>query len=132
MPDRQKSTPQPPESERALRDTFLWRFDDPEHRDTLQRLGDLLFLLANEAHMWGDTEGWGLIPGQLNAAADDLEHLAGYLVEVAAHPAPRTLPPLPQGLEDPPPTPTRVSHSDHSPYDDQPGRGRKSRRPLRS
>ena len=71
-------------AERAWRETFLSRFDG-ERADLLERFGDLLLTLAT-AGGFLPHRGLGPIRGPMVAVAGDLEHLAGYLREVAAAP----------------------------------------------
>lgn len=84
MPERRVSPSAPSsEIERIFRETVLYRFERTEDAELLRRFGDLLFRLAVDSEEWGATHGLGVIGAQLVAAAEDVEHLVGYLNEVA-------------------------------------------------
>jgi len=101
MTDRPKSTPMEGTAERpsrppcplrppvlpvqfAFRETYLWRFYRPEVIDAFRLVGDALFDLLNEAGAWGPRNRYPATYGELRAACSDLDHLAGYLDEVAS------------------------------------------------
>lgn len=86
MPEEPTAARKPPESERVFRETILRRFEDPEHSEILRRFGALLYALAVESELWGAAPARGVLAVQVAAAAEDLEHLAGYLREVAQTP----------------------------------------------
>lgn len=71
------------EIERVFRETVLFRFEKAEDAELLRRFGVLLFRFAVDSEDWGATHGLGVIAAQLVAAAEDVEHLVGYLNEVA-------------------------------------------------
>lgn len=85
MPEEPTAARKPPESERVFRETILRRFEDPKHAETLRRFGALLYALAVESELWGAAPAEDVVAVQV-AAAEDLEHLAGYLREVAQTP----------------------------------------------
>ncbi len=72
-----------PRLEPVFRETILWSFRDSEHIEALRRFGDLLYTLAAETVYWGASHGWEPFRGEAHAAAADLEHVAGFLEEVA-------------------------------------------------
>lgn len=90
MSDRQKSTAPPPsppqsESDRMLRHTWAWEFDEPEVPELLIALGDKILEYAREGHLWGKPDTW-IVPGGLTAIAADLDSLAGCLRELTETP----------------------------------------------
>jgi hypothetical protein len=88
MSDQEQSIQPPPESDRMLRHTWIWQFEESDRiSDFLDALGDLVLEYAREGHAWGGSDEWKIIPGSLNAIAEDLESLAACLEEVANEPA---------------------------------------------
>jgi len=67
----------------AFRATFLWRFYRPEVIAAFRLVGDALCDLQNEAGAWGPKGGRSITWSELQAACEDLGHLAVYLDEVA-------------------------------------------------
>jgi len=84
--------------QQAFRETFLWRFPRPGIADAFRVAGDALVDALNEAGFWGPRAPLPLTYGELRAACEDLDHLVGYLEEVADERVGTDLEPLAEAL----------------------------------
>ncbi len=82
-PQEASQEPTAPPELQAFRVTFLWRFYRPDVISAFRLVGDALCELQNEAGAWGPKGGRSITWGELQAACEDLGHLAVYLDEVA-------------------------------------------------
>lgn len=78
-----RRTSHPDPNQQALRETVLWRFHRPQVAAAWRLVGHALVDLLNEAGEWGPEDGTPLTYAELRAACADLDHLAGYLDQVA-------------------------------------------------
>jgi hypothetical protein len=78
--------------EPVFRETFLAGFREPVHADILRLIGDFLHTLAVETFYWTGEEHCGHpdLSRSVEAAAEDLGHLAEHLQEIAT--VPRVVP----------------------------------------
>ena len=79
-------TPSPPANctrQQAFRETYLQRFPSTAIAEAFRLAGDALVDVLNEAGAWGPRSTLPLTYGEVLAACDDLDHLVGYLEEVA-------------------------------------------------
>jgi hypothetical protein len=81
MPGSPQFTSPPWNESDAIRETALLYVDDPDDRETLRRLGRLIFNLAVETtrEMGGDPS---VTRAELRAAQADLRFVAGYLASI--------------------------------------------------
>lgn len=118
MTDRPQSNPQQPSTsspppavpnpalpgfrattrQHAFRETFLWRFPAPSIAEAFRVAGDALVDALNEAGAWGPKSRLLLTYDELRAACADLDHLVGYLEEVAGERIGSELEPLAETL----------------------------------
>jgi len=118
MSSRPQSNPQPPSTnppplssglparpgfpaaaqQHAFRETFIQRFPKPGIADACRVVGDALVDALNEAGAWGPKSSLPLTYGELRAACQDLDHLVGYLEEVAGERVGSDLEPLAEAL----------------------------------
>ncbi len=72
-----------PPRQQAFRETYLQRFPSTVIAEAFRLAGDALVDVLNEAGAWGPRSTLPLTYGEVLAACDDLDHLVGYLEEVA-------------------------------------------------
>jgi hypothetical protein len=82
MPDRPEFTPPPPpwNEADAIRETALLYLDDPDDKETMRRLGRLIFNLAVETTRLPFEES--MTHAELRAAMAELRHIEGFLDSV--------------------------------------------------
>jgi hypothetical protein len=75
-----------PQDETVWRQTFLAQLSNPHDRETLERLGDLLYTVTLEAGRLGGGDRL-FAAEELDAVADDLDQFAATLREISEAPA---------------------------------------------